>query len=241
MADTTVPHHPEDTTSVGSRISWGAVLAGAVVTLALYLVLTMLGAAIGLSAGGWTRLDTISVYAMIWAALSTCVALFAGGCVTSMLTAGETKLESVVHGVILWGSVMAILLWMTAAGMQAGFSAMLGAATVGTQANADAGGDWETAARRAGVRQSTIDEWKKNREELKEAANDPEARTDAAEKARKNMAMVTWWSLFGTLLSMGAAIAGAACAAGPAPRDWLNRMGRSSHQPEVKHRETVHA
>jgi len=241
MADTNVVH-PEDTTSVGTRISWGAVLAGAVVTLALYLVLAMLGAAIGLTAGGWARMDTISIWAVVWATFSTCVALFAGGCVTSQLTAGETKVESVVHGVILWGTVVAILVWMTATGVQAGFNSMIGAATAGVRADSDlAQGDWEAAAQRAGVPQRTIDEWKKAARDARETANDPDKRSEAAEKARKNLAMVTWWSLFGTLLSMGAAIAGAACASGPNRHNWLARMGQRSPQTKVEHRETIHA
>jgi hypothetical protein len=41
----------EDVLPVRSRISWGAIFAGAMVALSLYFLLTMLGAALGLSVG----------------------------------------------------------------------------------------------------------------------------------------------------------------------------------------------
>jgi hypothetical protein len=221
MAETNAVR-PEDVSSVGTRISWGAVLAGAVVTLALYLVLTMLGSAIGLTAGGWARPETLSVAAMVWAVVAMCAALFAGGCVTSQLTAGETKPEAMVHGVILWGAVVAILLWLTATGVKAGFNAMMGAAYAGQTDRDVREGDLEEAARRLGVPQKTIDNWRESareaRETVRETAEDESARKEAQEKARKNLALVTWWSLFGTLLSMGAAIGGALLSAGPSRR-----------------------
>jgi len=236
---------PEDTSSVGTRISWGAVLAGVVVTLALYLVLAIAGTAIGLTVGGWARAESITVWAMAWATFSTCVALFCGGAVTSQLTAGETKTESVVHGVILWGTVVAVLLWMTATGGQAGFNSMLGAAAAGARIDADRiDSDLEATARRAGLSSDTIDKMKgeaqKARDQMREATDTPNARSQTADQARKNLAYVTYWALFGMLLSMGAAIGGAYCCSTPEYRSWLSRMGHgAARHGGVERRETV--
>jgi hypothetical protein len=58
----------EDILPVRSRISWGAIFAGAVIALAIYLVLTVLGAAVGLSLTNTTvRGSTLWWSAVIWA------------------------------------------------------------------------------------------------------------------------------------------------------------------------------
>ena len=44
---------------------------------------------------------------MAWAYLSTFIALFVGGMVTSLLTVGESKTEAVVHGVLMWALLLA--------------------------------------------------------------------------------------------------------------------------------------
>jgi hypothetical protein len=219
MADNTKLPREEDLVSVGTRISWGAVLAGAVVALALYLVLTMLGGAIGLSVGGSARGETLLGGALIWSILATAAALFAGGWVTSQLTAGETKVEAMVHGVILWGTVVAMMLWLTASGIQAGFNAVLGAAYAGGVGRDVREGNWEETARNLGFTQEQIDQAKKARERLKEESKDP----DTQAQARRTAAAVTWGALFGTLLSMGAAIGGALLGAGPTRRLLLMR------------------
>jgi len=208
---TTTPVRPEDVTSVGTRISWGAVLAGAVVAMALYLVFTTLGAAIGFSVTRDVRPDTLAKGGLVWAIVTTALCLFAGGWTVSQLTAGETKCESMIHGLILWGTIVAGMLWLTASGINSGFNAMLRVAYAG---NVTAEGDqgWEEAAKKAGMKQARIDE-------IREAVNDPDSTTRA--DVRRGVAMVTWGTLFGMLLSMGAAIGGALVGAGPTSRRLL--------------------
>jgi len=247
MADTN-GLRPEDISSVGTRVSWGAVLAGAVVALALYLVLTILGGAIGLTVAGNVRLERLSEnwgWGVMWAVVTAGAALFAGGCVTSMLTAGETKSEAVVHGVILWGTVVAILMWLGAAGVSGGFNALLHVAYANGPTDRTASeADLEDAARRLGFKQSAIDEMKeardRARERVGEASEDSATRTEAAKKAAQNMAIVTWASLFGMLLSMGAAIGGAYCSSTPQYRNWIAKMGHGvARHGGVERRETV--
>jgi len=234
MADNEV--RVEDVKSVGTRISWGAVLAGAVVALALYVVLTTLGAAIGFSVGRDLSVRTLANGGLVWAILTVGLSLFAGGWVVSQLTAGETKCESMVHGVILWGTVFAVMLGMVGMGIRSGFGAMLNIAYAGDRM-AERGDDAslrelgfsdkdinEGRERRAmatakewGFTQEQIDKAREARDAAKSKVADTVATSDA-DSIRRGVAMTTWGAVFGMILSMGAAIAGALVGAGPSFR-----------------------
>jgi hypothetical protein len=206
----------EDVLPVRSRVSWGAIIAGAVMALAAYLILTLLGAAIGFSVSDRVRPENLQTGAAIWAILTTAIALFLGGWVTTQLTVGENKTEAIIHGVIMWGVVLAMLLWLMASGVRAGFNAVVGMADVGhTVARNTTTEDWEAAARRAGVSQETIDEWRRKAADapgnVRRSAEDPATQQAATEAATR----ASWWALLGTLLSMAAAVAGALVGAGP--------------------------
>jgi uncharacterized membrane protein len=197
-----------DLVPVGSRISWGAIFAGAMVALALYFLLTLLGAAVGLSVSGHVRPEHIGTGAALWAIASTLLSLFVGGFVTSQCTVGENKGETVMYGVILWGVLFGVLLCLTATGVRSGFHAMVGLANAGeAAARATTAEGWEVAARRAGVPQETVDEWRRK-------AEDPQNQEAVADATTR----VTWWAFLGALLSMIASVAGAYVGAGPTLR-----------------------
>lgn len=206
----------EDLLPVRSRVSWGAIFAGAMVALALYFLLTLLGAAVGLSVGDRVRPQSLGTGASAWAVLATVLSLFVGGYVTSQCSVGENRFEAALYGVILWGVLFGMLLWLMASGVRAGFHAMVGM----TQASQAVTGnmstqDWESAARKAGVPQEQIAQWRQKAPEAadraRRAAEDPENQQAAADAATR----VTWWAFFGTLLSMLASVAGACVGAGP--------------------------
>jgi hypothetical protein len=222
MSDSTI--RAEDVLRVRSRVSWSAVLAGAVVALSLYFLLTLVGSALGLPVVGNIHPSMVGMGAVVWAILSTVAALFVGGWVTSQLMEGESKVEAALHGVILWGVLFGLLLWLMAGGIKAGFNPMVGLAQFGGTLTQDKSAqDWEAAARRAGVSQETID---KGRREA------GDAQQDAAEATTG----VTWWVVLGTLLSMVAAVVGALVGVGPTFRlreieAVYSRMPLRRHQP----------
>jgi hypothetical protein len=202
----------EDLVPVTSRISWAAIFAGAVMALGVYLVLTLLGGAIGLSVNDDVSSGTLSTGAAIWAIVTTILALFVGGWVCSQCTVGENKMEAVVHGIIVWGVVLFMTLWLVGMGVQAGFAAMWGVANVTETAAAETtGAGWEAMARQAGVPQDQIDQWKSDAASTSTAAADPANREQAEDYATA----ATWYTLLGTLLSMASAIGGAILGAGP--------------------------
>src|SRR5438270_277621 len=100
----------QDLLPVRSRVSWGAILAGVMTSIALYFLLSVLGVAIGATVT-YRNGDVadISLAAAIWAIITLMLSLFAGGCVASQCTVGETKGESVIYGVVLWGTMFSLL------------------------------------------------------------------------------------------------------------------------------------
>ena len=87
--------HLEDLRSVGTRIRWGAILAGAVLAVGVYSLLGILGAAVGISISDRVSPTTLSTGAIVWAILTTCTALFVGGLMShSVLSTGWSMRES---------------------------------------------------------------------------------------------------------------------------------------------------
>ena len=209
------PVRYEDVAGVKSRVSWGAVMAGSVVTLAAYLLFSLLVAGIGLAI---SHSDTpgkdIGLGTVLVGVFCMGLALFAGGWTTTQLTAGETKAESVIYGLLTWATVTAISLYMVGMGVRAGYHGLIGAAYVAQAANPDVTMDnWEVTARRAGVEQSKIDAFKKTA-----TTESVKAEYDTAENreiAKKYTMMSIWTALVGTILAIGSAVAGALVGSGP--------------------------
>ena len=87
----TEPIRAEDVIPLQSRIACGPILAGAVLALATYLLLTLVGAALGLSIHGRVNDHGLAVGAVVWAVLATAWSLFVGGFVASLFTTGKTS------------------------------------------------------------------------------------------------------------------------------------------------------
>jgi hypothetical protein len=201
----------KDLVGVSSRISWGAIFAGAIVALAVQLLLTLLGGSIGLSIRDEVTSETFGTSAAIYGVASIIIALFVGGYVTSQCTVGENHGEATLHGLIMWGVTFAIVVWLTAAGVRAGFNAMVSAASVGTSALQGVDENWEALARRAGATDADIESIRNRTAATTEAAQDPANQEKAADVAMQ----ASWWTLFGVMLSMAAAALGAFLGAGP--------------------------
>lgn len=217
----------EDVVPVRSRVSWQAILAGSVLALSMYFVLTLFAGAVGFSIGDKVDAKTIGIGGAVFVIVATALCLFVGGVVASQFTTGENKCEGAMYGLLVWATVFAVLLWLMASGMRAGFTAIIALATTGTAA-ADVTArnttqeDVEAMFRRAKFSQAEIDDFKarlKNAPaEARDAAEDPATRERAeraADEARQTTAKVTWWAFFGTMLSMAAAAGGGFVGAGP--------------------------
>jgi len=227
--------HLEDVVEVGSRVSWGAILAGAVMALAVCFVLMLLGQAIGISASDRMSRDTLSMWAAIWAIVTSMIGLCVGGFITSQCVVGETKAESVVHGIIMWGVALALMLWGTASGISPNFTAMMQVASIaGVTTEPGSRHSFQTSKAGAipqefGARVVEPRSDTANSAPPAAAATSDNARINTADNGPRNAAnnarphaeadrvatRATWWTLVTTIATMVAAVGGAFLGAGP--------------------------
>ena len=205
-----------DVMSVKSRVTWGPILAGAVIAMGIYMVLTLLGIAIGLSVGDRVSGQAMGTAAGIWAIATTIVSLFIGGVMASQFTAGENKMEGALYGFLVWGVVFAAIMWMVSMGISAGFSGMVSLAGAAQKTNGNMTQvDWEQSARQAGINPERIEEWKRQAKTAPDAArdavNDPANQKAAYEVTNR----AAWFSLLGLVGSMLSAVVGGRLGAGP--------------------------
>lgn len=115
------------------RISWAAIFGGVILVIAIQLLLSMLGAGIGLGTvdtnGGTTPdASSIGIGAGVWWVVSSIIALAFGGYVSAWLAGIELRWDGVLHGMITWGiaTLFTIYLLSTAIGgiVGGGFSAL---------------------------------------------------------------------------------------------------------------------
>jgi hypothetical protein len=194
--NTTTPARPHDLISVGSRVSWQAILAGIAVALAVYLCLTMFAVAIGVSTMDYIQSRTFAISGAIVGLVSLLAALFLGGSVASRLSTRETQREAVIYGVVLWAGFFFLLL-MT--GMNVGGS--LGQMSlVARPAVAEARPD-ATAQTPA-------------RAEAQAKAQEVTSQTEYLISDMKPAALA-WWAFGAMVLSLLAAVGGSVVGSGP--------------------------
>ena len=91
------------------RVSWGAILAGAVIALMTQLALNLLGASIGFGSIDPTAeaypFSGLGTGTIVWLVVSTIVALFTGGYVASRLAGMPDRTDGILHGVAAWSVV----------------------------------------------------------------------------------------------------------------------------------------
>jgi hypothetical protein len=143
-----------DVLSVRSRVSWGAISAGAMVALAVYFVLTLLGVAIGLE-GAVRGQPNLGFGAALYSIITLLLAMFLGGWSVSRLAVGESKLEAILYGVILWGVLFLGMFWLVSVGVRVGFGAILGL-TYGAAPMAPGGGQDAGSSSSGGLVNSVV-------------------------------------------------------------------------------------
>ena len=104
------------------RVRWGPIFAGIVVAIATQLVLSALGAAIGLSTGAvGTDPGAVGLGVGIWSIISLLISLFIGGWVTAATCGPMNSKTALLHGLILWATTLAISSWLLASGVSGTF------------------------------------------------------------------------------------------------------------------------
>ena len=113
-------------TSYHDQVRWGPIFAGLAIAVSTQLVLSALGAAIGLTniAGSDApRSNTGNVASAVgvWSIISLLVALFLGGWFTSRTSGPINKSTAIVNGAVLWATTLAISAWLLSTGVSGAF------------------------------------------------------------------------------------------------------------------------
>ena len=142
------------------RVSWGAVIAGVVIAIVVQMVLSLLGAGIGLSTVDPMRYSSpdassFGIGAGIWWAVSSMVSLFAGGWVAAHLAGSPEKTDALLHGLLTWGLAAIVTAYLLASAVSAVVRG--GASMVGTAATAAAGGAAAVAGPAADMAKKQLD------------------------------------------------------------------------------------
>lgn len=99
------------------RISWAAIFGGVILVVAVQLLLSLLGAGVGLgtvntNAGSTPDAGTLGIGAGLWWIISSCVAIGVGGFVAAWLAGVEIRFDGVLHGLVTWGIATLLTLWL---------------------------------------------------------------------------------------------------------------------------------
>ena len=116
--------------SIIRRISWPAILGGVVVALAVQLLLSLLGLAIGASTIDPLKeqnpMAGLATGTGIWFALTMIISLYAGGWVAGRLAGMNRRLESSLHGILTWAFTALIAFYFVNAMLSSAISGMAG-------------------------------------------------------------------------------------------------------------------
>ncbi|PZV04534.1 MAG: hypothetical protein DCF32_12230 [Leptolyngbya sp.] len=183
---------PVAVTGYHDLVRWGPIFAGLVVSIASQLVLTALGAAVGLtniagSDAAQSNAGDVGAAVGIWSIISLLIALFLGGWITSRACGPMNRKTALLNGAILWATTLAVSAWLLSSGVAGAFGLVAqGADAVINQVPVDA---------------------------LPDATQNPGVSQEQAQDIAGNAAKVGWSFALGSLLGLVAALAGAATGA----------------------------
>ncbi len=91
-----------------SRVSWGAILAGVTIALAVESLLNLLGLGLGMSAFtiDADKMMNVGVGSIIWVIFTGIFSMFIGGWVASRLANINLRLDGLLYGLVAWGLAM---------------------------------------------------------------------------------------------------------------------------------------
>ncbi len=172
------------------RIRWGPIIAGLFVALSSQLVLSALGAAIGLnvlSGSGAPRSDAgdVGTGVAIWTGISLLISLFLGGLTVGYGSLPLSRGDAIMNGIVLWATTLILSSWLLSSGVGGLFGTVAGNVGELAQTVQQSGADLGTAAQNV---------------------NPPS--TQQIRNAAGVGAATGWTFVFGSLLSLATAILG---------------------------------
>jgi hypothetical protein len=104
------------------RVSWGAVIAGVAIVIAVQVALSVLGLGVGLStvdirAGETPQVTSFGLGAGIWWVISDLIALIIGGYVAARLSGMPLRGDGILHGLLTWAVTLVIMIYLLTTGV----------------------------------------------------------------------------------------------------------------------------
>lgn len=170
------------------RVRWGPIFAGLVIAISMQLVLSGIGAALGLStiAGSdapRSNANEVGSAVGYWSIISLLIALFLGGLTTARACGPMNRNTAILNGGILWATTLAISAWLLTSGVSGTFGLVLSNA-----------GDIIDQAQQSGANLP---------------ATTPNVTAQETRNIAGNAAKIGWSFAFGSLLSLIASLVGA--------------------------------
>ncbi|MEM1251909.1 MAG: hypothetical protein AAGI69_05710 [Cyanobacteria bacterium P01_H01_bin.21] len=170
------------------RVRWGPIFAGIVVSIAAQLVLSALGASIGLTAGATgASAGAVGASVGIWSIISLLVSLFLGSWIMASTCGPMNKKTAMLNGTILWATTLAVSAWLLASGVSGTFGVVA----------ANAGSVIDQLQEPGGISLPNPD------------VVVPDTTAQEAQQYAANAAKAGWSFLFGALLGLVASLIGA--------------------------------
>lgn len=109
-----------DSAHIHRRVSWPALFAAVFVAIAIQILLSVLGVAVGLGlvgpAGHAPRVGSLGIGAGVWWFVSTLIALFIGGFVAAWMAGVASRFDGLLHGLVTWAiSTLVVVYLLTTA------------------------------------------------------------------------------------------------------------------------------
>ncbi|BDA86040.1 hypothetical protein Sa4125_35820 [Aureimonas sp. SA4125] len=114
------------------RISWGAIFAGAILTLVVQVMLGLLGLGIGMAtidpaSNGSPDLSAIGSASGLWTLGTVLIATFFGAWAAARLAGSPEKADGVLHGLVTWATSTLVAVYLLTSGASALIGGTFGA------------------------------------------------------------------------------------------------------------------
>ncbi len=108
----------ENVLTVRNRIQWGPIVGGVVAAIASFLLLSILGIALGASVlGPENPNQELGTWAAIWGAFSIIAAFFIGGWIAARTAAVDGSFAGLMNGLLVGAAGLLFVIWLSASGL----------------------------------------------------------------------------------------------------------------------------
>ena len=108
----------ENVLAVRNRVQWGPIIAGVLAAIVTFLLLTILGFALGASVlDPANTAGEIGTWAAIWGAISAILSFFIGGWIAARTAAVDGAFAGVMNGLMVGAAGLLFIIWLTASGL----------------------------------------------------------------------------------------------------------------------------